>query len=229
MGNRAEPPDPQAGLGAQGRAKGRQHCWWELPIAALCRAGLSCPLGGAGFVTDGSQPPLGGEPQPFGVRPVALVPGSAGSAQPSALASRPQGGKGLFIFPTSQARVAQSVLCPALTGARAPASPLKPQAHVGAQGSLLLLLYEHWVKPLASSGRGLWGRPNAPIAAAGRRGAGSGAPGSTGQEQQLCHQQGDPCSGQRGGHGHRPLWCAEQGGAGGQRWDAGTQRWDSGG
>lgn len=184
---------------------GAAHC---RPVQG--RAVLS--LGRSGVCHDGSQPPLGGEPQPFGVRPAALVPGSAGSAQPSALASRPRGGKGLFIFPTSQARVAQSGLRPALTGARAPASPRKPQAHVGAHGSLLLLLYEHWVKPLA------------PIAAAGRRGAGSG---STGQEQQVCHQQGDPCSGQRGGHGHCPLWCAERGGAGTQRWDAGTQRWDS--
>lgn len=162
MGAGAEPPDPRAGLGAWGRAKGRQRWQREQPIAPLHRAGLSCPSGEVGFVTDGSRPPSGGECQPGKVWPVALTP--------SALALRP-GGQRLVYLPNKPGEGGTGPP-PCSDAHLGTVSPCQPQTHVGAHGSLLPLLCQCWAKHLAAPGQGPWDPLAAPTTAAGCRGAG---------------------------------------------------------
>lgn len=98
-----------AGVGARGRAQGRQH-WQREPIAPLRRAGLSCPLGGAGFVTDGHSHPQGRSASPVGCGQRHSCPDHWEALDPTHWCHGP-GGKGLFIFP---ARVAQGPRDPSL-------------------------------------------------------------------------------------------------------------------
>lgn len=158
--------------------------------------------------------------QAGGVRPAALVPRSAGSGQPSTLASWP-GGRRLVYLPNKPGEGGTGPMGPPPCSdtCLGTASPRQPRSHVGVHGSLL---------PLLCQCRGPWARvpglssllPPQP------RGtevpAGSHTPGSTGWEQQLCEQWCDPSS------GHCPLgWaglavpgCGEVPGV--QRWNAGA-------
>lgn len=94
---------------------------------------------------------------------------------------RGPGSKGLFIFPTSRARVAQGPrgLRPALTRAWAWRPLTSPKLTLGHTVASLPLLCWHRAKPLAGPGS----RPCSHLQPLGAEvPAGSGTPGSTGQE-----------------------------------------------
>lgn len=135
MGLSPQTRGQSSGLGAE--LRGGSAGGGSSPLHLSLGQGCPVPQEGMGFVTDGSWPPSGGEHQPGGVRPAALAPGSAGSAQPGALASRP-GKQRLVYLPNKPGEGGTGPTGPPpCSDARlGMASPHQPQTHVGAHGCL---------------------------------------------------------------------------------------------
>lgn len=132
-GDGAEPPDPWAGLGARGRAKGRQ-CWrWEQPFASLSGAGPSCPPRRNGVCHRWVTATLG--------RGAPARRGAAGSIRTWISGKRSAqctGKQRLVYLPNKPGEGGTGPTAPPpCSDARlGTASPRQPQTHVGAHGCL---------------------------------------------------------------------------------------------
>lgn len=219
-GTGLSPPTPGQGSGLGAELKWGQRWWQGQPVAPLRGAGLSCPLGGMGFVTDGSQPPSGAwQGAAGGTR--ARISGNH-SAQRAGITAL--GGQRLVYLPNKPGAGGTGPTGPPpCSDARlGTASPRQPQTHVGAHGSLRLLCQSR-DKPFAAPGQ----VPPVPSLLPPQMRAASNAPDSTGQQQPLGEWRCDPSSGQGCEHGHwppQPAGPAEPG-----CWEVlGVQRWDAG-
>lgn len=203
---------------ARGSAEGRQHRRREA-LVPLRRAGLSCPPGGAGFVTDGSRPPLGGEDSPAGRGRRHSHPDQREALSPARWRRGP-GGQRLVYLPNKPGEGGTGP--PPCSDARpGTASPRQHQTHVEAHGSLLPLLCQRWAQLQA-------GVPGVPSLLPPQVPAGSSAPTAP------CRSSHSASSGVTPAWPPSPVACRAsraglRGSARVRRWDAGARAGQGGG